>query len=266
MANHRRNLPVGIAAKTDIASLKECTKPQNQVQIEQRKKAFHEAKKSGGKEKGNGNWTPLTPEERNRRIINDKPMFFIQKTQCWQVDKKSLPLKQPANAATNVPLAVPPAPLAPVLNQSSFSDANKAGKELAVANYTHQINLAIQVIASVTRDAQWFGRLSWTTSVARTLNKDPGKLDHQMWWYGLIFLLLMFSPDTWSQACQNLMFITIGMSCIQTQDWKLIKKVGRMVILENVKKRKKDKISRYIFQRPSQPPSRMKKQGRRNLN
>jgi hypothetical protein len=148
MTSHRqRNLHVGIV-KMDGHSLKDCTKPQNQAQIDQCKKAFKEAnKKNGGKGKGKGTWSPPKPEEKNRRVINGKQMFYVQKNQRWEIEQPA------ANAASNVPPPTPRVVPAAIPSSTSVTDPNKAGKELAVANYTHQINLAMQGIASAMRDA-----------------------------------------------------------------------------------------------------------------
>jgi Zinc knuckle len=58
-------------------SLKECTKPFNQTLIKQQKKAFREAKK-GKRKKGDGKnnkWAPPKSEEKNCRVINNKPIY-----------------------------------------------------------------------------------------------------------------------------------------------------------------------------------------------
>jgi Zinc knuckle len=138
-------------------SLKECTKPVNQAQIDQRKKVFRETNKSQGKgkkgeRKNNGKWAPPKSEERNRRVINGKPMYYVHKTKRWEADKRATPSVPGANAAANVPTPGQP-PVVSNPNPVSTMDANKTGKDLAVANYTSQVNLAMQGLANIMRDA-----------------------------------------------------------------------------------------------------------------
>jgi hypothetical protein len=67
-------------------------------------------------------------------------------------DRRPLPATPGANQAANVltPAHVPNTPTnVPVSN----TDRSKASKDLAVANYTSQIDLAMQGLANVMRDA-----------------------------------------------------------------------------------------------------------------
>jgi hypothetical protein len=81
-------------------------------------------------------------------------MFYVQLTQSWGIDKKNLPSKPPAaNAASNIPPPVSPAIPEAIPTSTSVTDPNKAGEELAVAYYTHQIYLTMQGVASSMRDA-----------------------------------------------------------------------------------------------------------------
>jgi hypothetical protein len=63
-----------------------------------------------------------------------------------------MPLAPGVNAAANVPTPnQPPDVLNPVPVNATFT--SKAGKHLAVANYTSQINLAMQGLANIMREA-----------------------------------------------------------------------------------------------------------------
>lgn len=131
-------------------SVKECTKPLNQDNIEKRRVAFNEERKKNkkGKEgkdgkKGNGGrrnnkWAPPQPSEKNRRTINGKPMYWHAKTERW-VDDRKAGQTPGANAAMpgTVSQPPPPSPPAPVTNPNP-------GRDLAVSNATHQINVAVQ--------------------------------------------------------------------------------------------------------------------------
>jgi hypothetical protein len=139
--------------------LKACTKPVNQTAIEQRKKAFTENRKNSqnGNQGGNkGKWSEPTESEKGRRVINGKPMFYKRNTKRWEIDKKALPpLTTPtANPAVSAQPTVPaPTPQVPMNPVQGSNDASKAGKELAMSNYTHQINLAMQGLTNVMRDS-----------------------------------------------------------------------------------------------------------------
>lgn len=144
--------PPGIVRKVscwncgaDGHTIKDCTKPLNQASIEQRKKAFRDAKGTGNGKKGDGNkgtkrapqkWSPPTADERNRRVINGKPMFYVTKTSRWEPDKKAAGNAPAGHVAA--PPAVPPAPL------PSSDAASKAAMELAVSNINHSVNMAMQ--------------------------------------------------------------------------------------------------------------------------
>lgn len=130
-------------------SLKDCPKPKNNDLIEQRKKQFKEAKKKekkDGKGKGEnrtskakGKWAPPTESEKNRRIIDGKPMFYLNKTKRWVDDKKAMP--QAANPAVQAPA---PSNASSSGSTIGSSDTNKQVKELVISNATHQFNVAMQ--------------------------------------------------------------------------------------------------------------------------
>lgn len=129
-------------------SLKECTKPINQNAVEQRKNAFREKKKSerkngNGKKDGRGSnkkWSPPTPDERNRRVIDGRPMFFVKKTGRWEPDKKAAGTSPGANTAVPAPTPLPLAPThAP--SPASTDDGSKAARDLAHSNMSHSMNV-----------------------------------------------------------------------------------------------------------------------------
>jgi hypothetical protein len=83
-------------------------------------------------------------------------MFYKRHTKRWEIDKKALPpLTAPtANPAVGAPLTAPvQSPQVPINPLQGRSDASKVGKELAMSNYTHQINLAMQGLTNVMRDS-----------------------------------------------------------------------------------------------------------------
>jgi hypothetical protein len=55
-------------------------------------------------------------------------------------------------AAANTPV-VQPVPVALPLTTPAQADPNKVSKDLAMSNYTHQINLAAQGLASAMRES-----------------------------------------------------------------------------------------------------------------
>jgi Zinc knuckle len=134
--------------------LKECTRAVNQSAIDARKKAFNEAKAKVKKEKQEGKkeddkkevprtgkWAPPQPGEKNKRVINGKPMFWHFKTQRWLDDKRAG--ANVAAAGTQPPARPSAAPSsAPTNNQAN--SAEKAGRDLVMTNDSHQINLAMQ--------------------------------------------------------------------------------------------------------------------------
>jgi hypothetical protein len=79
-------------------------------------------------------------------------MYYVHKTKRWEADKRATPSAPGANAAANVPTPVQP-PIVPNPSPVDTIDANKTGKDLAVANYTSQVNLAMQGLANIMQDA-----------------------------------------------------------------------------------------------------------------
>lgn len=133
-------------------SVKECTKPMNQDAINKRREAFNEEKKKRNKDgnkdkkKDNGGrkakWAPPQPHEKNRRVINGKPMYWYAKTERWVDDKK-------AGQAPGANAAVPGNPQPPPNPNPPAQPTNpNPNRDLAVSNATHQINVAVQGLMS----------------------------------------------------------------------------------------------------------------------
>jgi len=89
--------------------LDECPKPKNNEKIEKARKAFLENKKStgGADRKVTGKFAPPKSEEKNRRTIDGKPMFFNRRTKRWVDDRDAVATtatsapKEPASDSTN---------------------------------------------------------------------------------------------------------------------------------------------------------------------
>jgi hypothetical protein len=141
----------------------DCKKEKNQMAIESRKNAFNEAKAKARKEKKDskkeeekketpktGKWAPPQPNEKNKRVINGKPMLWHFKTHCWIDDKKA-----GANVAngTHAPPAAPSGAPSGAPSAGQLSNAEKASRELALTNASHQINFAIQALLSAFKES-----------------------------------------------------------------------------------------------------------------
>jgi hypothetical protein len=113
----------------DAHMLKDCKKEKNQAAIIARKKAFNEAQAKARKEKKDGKkeeekketpktgkWAPPQPSEKNKRVVNGKPMFWHFKTQRWIDDKK---------AGANMANSTQPPPAAPSGTPSGAPNANQ---------------------------------------------------------------------------------------------------------------------------------------------
>lgn len=142
-------------------SVNECTKPKNNAVIERRKEVFKEERKklkkgktqqrnnnnngnNNNKSSPSGKYAPPTDAENNRRVIDGKKMYFLHKTKRWVPDRKS---GDAAPSSTQmVHPALPGVPQAPPL--STPSPSGMVGRELALTNATHSINLAMQGLAN----------------------------------------------------------------------------------------------------------------------
>ena len=85
-----------------------CPKPKDDKQIESNRNQRH-ATANTAQSKPNSNpssdpsfkWRPPTPSENNKRLIDGKHMFYLNKLKCWILDKRH-PANTPATT-TNIP-------------------------------------------------------------------------------------------------------------------------------------------------------------------
>jgi hypothetical protein len=77
-------------------------------------------------------------------------MFWHCKTQRWLDNKK-----KGANVAVagTQPPAAPSAPPSPAPTNNQLNNADKAGRDLALTNASHQINLAMQGLLNVFKES-----------------------------------------------------------------------------------------------------------------
>jgi hypothetical protein len=130
-------------------SVKDCPKPPNMALREQIQKAFQDAKKMGKKDKKKyedtreaqtptGKWALPTANKNNKQEIDDIPRFWLSKTKRWVRDRDYKP------PAANVVVPVP---------ATIASTITSPNKELALANATHLINLAMQGLLNLFKDS-----------------------------------------------------------------------------------------------------------------
>jgi hypothetical protein len=159
-------------------------------------------------------------------------MFYKRNTTRWEIDKKALPpLTAPTeNPAVSAQPTVPaPPPQVPINPVHGSNDTRKSGKELAMSNYTHQINLAMKGLTNVMRDSWWVGPLFRRTGVSLTHKKDPGRVS-QYWSSYCCFMFLLFALcPSQCQFWQNIMMWLIGYCFKGTYDWELNRKRGKEV-------------------------------------
>lgn len=80
-------------------------------------------------------------------MIDGKPMFWISKIKRWVKDK-NVPVQGANNATPNAPKQEPSSSS----TANMASDQEKANRELAISNMTHQINTAMQSLANAFRE------------------------------------------------------------------------------------------------------------------
>jgi Zinc knuckle len=142
--------------------LKDCTRVVSQSSIDARKKAFKEAKTKAKKAKQDGKkddekketprtgkWAPPQPNERNKRAINGKPMFWHFKTQRW-VEEKKAGANQAAVAQQSVPPSTTPTT---ALSSIPSNDSERVGRDLAMANASHQVKLAMKGLLNAFKES-----------------------------------------------------------------------------------------------------------------
>ena len=123
--------------------LKTCKHPKNQEKIDRMKQAHKEAVKAKRKEKGkesnksgSDKFKPPTPEEKNRRVIDGKAMWWASRIKKWIPDKG--PPGHTSTAAVATPTVETPVPapsaVAPPTTTAPNNTAAVAAARLAYAN------------------------------------------------------------------------------------------------------------------------------------
>jgi Zinc knuckle len=144
---------------TEGHSIKDCPKPSNPTLQERNKKLFNEAKKKNKEDKKKndkdkndktptGKWAPPSAKENNKRTIDEIPRFWISKTKRWVKDRD-------ATATTSAPTAnvsVNATPTVASTVTTTSGTITGSGRDLALANATHSINLAVQGLMNSLRD------------------------------------------------------------------------------------------------------------------
>jgi hypothetical protein len=146
----------------DGHTLKDCKHPKNQASIDKYKKQFNDKKKANkDKEKKSSNdkvpvgkWAPPSKAENNKRVIDGTARFWLDKTKRWVKDKDAADTPS-ANVATSNIATVVTSPTVPSSNVSgitTIANSTAAGRELALANAAHTINLAVSGLMNSFRD------------------------------------------------------------------------------------------------------------------
>jgi Zinc knuckle len=135
-------------------SLKECTKPSNPSMVEKYKKEYNESKKKNKKSKDKvsvGKWAAPSKAENNRRIIDGQPKFWLERTKRWVKDKDATDTDTPAaNVAAVVTTAVPSSNVSGITTVANT--LTTTSRDLALANATHSINLAMSGFMNTLRE------------------------------------------------------------------------------------------------------------------
>jgi Zinc knuckle len=144
-------------------SLKECKQAENRTMIEKFKKEFNDAKNKKKKDNEKkakdkdktipiGKWAPPSKGENGKRTIDGIPRFWLDRTKRWVKDKDA-----PENAPPCAHVATATVPTVPSSNVSGITTvagttATTTGRELAIANAAHSINLAMNGLVNTFRD------------------------------------------------------------------------------------------------------------------
>jgi Zinc knuckle len=145
-------------------SLQECKATRNEDLIKKRKESFRAAKKkkrdekkknesgtknnNGTQSENNGKWKPPTAEEKNRRIIDGKHMFWLSQLKRWVLDKRAIQNVGLVNIPAVTPVVTPPSNVLPVPQTLQITPTSK---DLAIHNATHSINVAMQNLSNAMR-------------------------------------------------------------------------------------------------------------------
>jgi hypothetical protein len=142
-----------------------CPKPKNADHIEKRRKEFKAMLKNKQKQKkgqqgtrpgatnpGTNKFAPPTTNEKNRRYIDGKAMYWLNKSRRWVPDKNppGAQVGQPAPTPTPTPTltGTTPAP-APLPPGAAPATRLAAEREAALSNATHAINTALRSFADM---------------------------------------------------------------------------------------------------------------------
>jgi hypothetical protein len=134
--------------------------------VEKNKKAFKDSKRSEKKNKKKedtdknkrtptGKWAPPSKNESNKQTINGIPRFWLEQTKQWVKDRDATP-------AVNV--VIPSTSSASVAGTSlsgmtSMPGGKTTSNNLAIANDTHSIQLAMQGLMNLLQEGWLIGRL-----------------------------------------------------------------------------------------------------------
>jgi Zinc knuckle len=145
-------------------SLQECKAARNEELIKKRKESFRAAKKKKRDEKkkgessnknnnaptenSQGKWKPPTAEEKNRRIIDGKHMYWLTQLKRWVLDKRAIQNVGLVNTPAVTPVVAPPNNVLPVAQPIQITPTTK---DLAIHNATHSINVAMQNLSNAMR-------------------------------------------------------------------------------------------------------------------
>jgi hypothetical protein len=95
-----------------------------------------------------GKWKPPTAEEKNRRIIHGKHMYWLTQLKRWVLDKRAIQNVGLVNTPAVTPVVTPPNNVLPV---SQPIQITLATKDLAIHNAAHSVNEAMQNLSNVAR-------------------------------------------------------------------------------------------------------------------
>jgi Zinc knuckle len=133
--------------------LKECPKTFVQANIDKNKRAFTEARKKSEKKKDDkktptGKWAPPSANENNKRTIEGVSRFWLSKTKRWVQDPDATTPSAHAHVATPIVLTVSSS----LTTGSTTTSGTTTGRDLALANAAHSINVAMQGLMNSLKD------------------------------------------------------------------------------------------------------------------
>jgi hypothetical protein len=101
--------------------------------------------RSGTKTPGTNKFAPPTADEKNRRVIDGKAMYWLTKVRRWIEDKN------PPGAQVTGPIPIQPPTIVPpvIAVGGTISTRSSAEREVALNNVTHAINTALRSFADM---------------------------------------------------------------------------------------------------------------------